>query len=114
MIKDNIRALVASITKMILVMFVCFGCVSQTSDGIGTPLLITPEDGATILQNPPLFVWRSVDGVIGYNLQVSDDIFGTADAIVIDVSCHLDTTYLPSLAFGSGSYYWRAQAVEGG
>jgi hypothetical protein len=77
-------------------------------------VLVLPEDGSTITQNPPPFVWHSVDGAVGYNLQVSDDTFGTLGSIIIDVSCHLDTTYLPSSALGGGSYYWRVQAMEGG
>ncbi|UCD05758.1 MAG: hypothetical protein JSV98_00520 [candidate division WOR-3 bacterium] len=114
MIIKNTRPLVTSIRTLIFVVIVCLSCVSQTSSGIGTPVLILPEDGLTITQNPPQFVWHNVDGAVGYNLQVSDDTFGTLGSIIIDVSCHLDTTYLPSSALDGGSYYWRVQAVEGG
>jgi hypothetical protein len=108
------RTLINSSRKSFLILFLCLGCISQTGDGIDTPVLVSPQDGSTITQNPPLFVWHSVDGVVGYNLQVSDDTFETLDAIVIDISCHLDTSYLPSSALSNGSYCWRAQAVEGG
>ena len=114
MTNNNICPLVTSIRTMIFVVIVCFNCISQTSNGIGTPALVLPEDGSTITQNPPPFVWHRVDGAAGYNLQVSDDTFGTLGSIIIDVSCHLDTTYLPSSALGGGSYYWRVQAMEGG
>ncbi len=99
---------------MLFVVIVCLGCVSQTSNCIGTPVLVSPEDGTTIVQNPPLFIWESIDDVVGYNIQVSDGAFGTLGAIVIDISCHLDTTFLPSSTLSSGAYYWRVQAVEGG
>jgi hypothetical protein len=98
----------------VVVIIGSLSCISQTGDGIGTPVLVSPEDGSTIDQNPPLFVWNSIYGVVGYNIQVSDDIFGTLGAMVIDISCHPDTTYLPNSALASGSYYWRVQAVEGG
>ncbi|UCG31105.1 MAG: hypothetical protein JSV53_04310 [candidate division WOR-3 bacterium] len=45
---------------------------------------------------------------------MTDDTFGNLDAIIIDISCHPDTNFLPSMVFGSGSYNWRVQAVEGG
>ena len=90
------------------------GCVSESTDGIGTPVLVSPVDGTTILQNPPLFVWHSVDDAVIYNLQVTDGSFENFEDIVIDATCNLDTTYLPSTALGAGSYLWRVQAVEGG
>ncbi|MDH4210786.1 MAG: hypothetical protein OEV79_05000 [candidate division WOR-3 bacterium] len=105
-------AILSMISFITIVIYL--SCVSDSTTGIGTPVLVSPQDGSTITQNPPLFVWHSVDGVVGYNLQVSDDTFGALDAMIIDISCHLDTSYLPSSALGSGSYYWRAQAVEGG
>jgi len=99
---------------VLIVIAVALNCVSQTSNGTGTPVLVLPDDGSTITQNPPLFVWHSADGAVGYNLQVSDDAFVALESIIIDVSCHLDTAYLPSFALDSGSYYWRVQAMEGG
>ena len=98
----------------LLAIIVSLNCASKTNDGIGTPVLVVPEDGSTITQNPPLFVWHSVGDVVGYNLQVFDATLDTLGPTIIDVSCYLDTTYLPSYELNSGSYNWRVQAVEGG
>lgn len=116
MISKLYRGSLSTTPYLIMLLFIAgaVSCVSQTSTGVGTPVLVSPEDGSTINQNPPLFVWNSVYGVVGYNLQVSDDTFGTLGAVLIDISCHPDTTYVSTSALASGSYYWRAQAVEGG
>ncbi len=99
---------------LFVVILTSLNCVSDSTDSIGTPVLVAPVDGTTIAQNPPLFVWHSVDDAVIYNLQVTDGSFENFEDIVIDATCNLDTNYLPSTALGADSYLWRVQAVEGG
>jgi hypothetical protein len=99
---------------LLFVIITSLNCVSDSTTGIGTPVLISPQDGSAIAQNPPLFVWRSVDSAVIYSLQVTDGSFDNYEDIVINATCNLDTTYLPSMALGTGSYLWRVQAVEEG
>jgi len=103
---------IATICFMVIVVFL--SCVSHSTTGIGTPVLALPEDGATITQNPPVFVWHRVEDAIEYNLQVADNSFDSTYSFIIDLSCHPDTSYSPLDAENAGTYYWRVQAIAGG
>jgi hypothetical protein len=112
---DYRDCLTASTTVAVCLATILFtGCGSQTYDGIGTPILILPEDGSTIAQNPPVFVWHRVGDAAEYDLQVADNSFDSLYVLIIDLSCHLDTSHALSGAMNPGTYYWRVQAMAGG
>ncbi|UCF70772.1 MAG: hypothetical protein JSW49_00405 [candidate division WOR-3 bacterium] len=98
----------------ILTAILLTSCTSRVLDRIGTPALISPEDGVTIIENPPAFFWHRVADAVAYNLQVADGPFDTPHTLILDVSCHPDTNYVPFTVIETGTYYWRAQALQGG
>ena len=99
-------------SSLILVLYgilVHTGCVS---DILSAPVLVAPENGAIVAQDPPQFIWKAVDGADFYWLQVSR----TEDfsSLVLDISCTGDTTYTPAISFNTGTFYWRVLGQEGG
>ena len=113
--KDYLTASMIRLSVAFCLAIVLFmGCGFQPYDGISAPVLISPEDGSTITQNPPVFIWHRVEDAIEYNLQVADNSFDSVYALIIDLSCHPDTSYSPLDAINAGTCYWRAQAIAGG
>jgi hypothetical protein len=82
------------------------------SDTLSAPDLVSPDNGATIAQDPPQFVWRTVDGADFYWLQVSRN--EDFSSLALNVSCTGDTSYAPTTSFGTGTYYWHVLGQEGG
>lgn len=87
----------------------CLSCMPET---LLAPVTIAPENGATVQNNPPQFIWRSVENADFYWLQVSHSQNFTD--LVIDVSCTADTVYTPTTSFSPGAYFWRVLGQEGG
>lgn len=86
-----------------------WGCSPETYD---VSKLVSPEDGTVITENPPTFIWTSVEDYDVYWLQVAQNSQFTA--LVIDISCSVDTTYTPDNPFDTGTYFWHVRAIEGG
>ena len=85
------------------------GCFSDT---LAAPDLVSPDNGATITQDPPQFIWRTVDGADFYWLQVSRN--EDFSSLALNISCTGDTSYTPTTSFGTGTFYWRVLGQEGG
>ncbi|MFC1926574.1 hypothetical protein ACFLWV_02360 [Chloroflexota bacterium] len=79
------------------------------------PVLLLPEDGASIDDGTPNFDWSTVSDLSGvtYTLEIADsDIFST----VVLTKTGVDTseyTLAIEEALASGTYYWRVKTVDG-
>jgi hypothetical protein len=110
-----IREMITVILKRITVIFqlIILSLFTHcTIEGIGVPILVSPINESTIAQNPPTFIWQSVEGANEYWLQVSTDPSFTQTEI--DVACFADTNYTPYNSLNTGTHYWRVCAREGG
>jgi hypothetical protein len=79
-----------------------------------TPEPIAPENGSTITQNPPTFIWQSLArGDILYLLEVSvDSQFNLGSTVISTMTIPPDTSYTPSDPLVPGEYYWHIRAQE--
>ena len=72
------------------------------------PLLISPADEAEDVVTDPELVWKSIDGALNYDLQLSK--LSSFSTTVSDTSALSDTTFQVALLENSTSYYWRVRA----
>ena len=86
-----------------------WGCSPET---YAVSTLVSPTNGTVITENPPTFIWTSVEDYDVYWLQVAHDSLFTT--LAIDISCSVDTIYTPDNPFESGTYFWHVRAIEGG
>jgi hypothetical protein len=102
-------------TVLSFTVFLLLSC-SPESNGtdIGTPVLVAPINGSTITQNPPTLIWQSVQDATGYDLVVADDTFFSYPGTIAEAQCYNDTNYTMINTLGSGTYFWRVRALEGG
>lgn len=75
------------------------------------PVLISPEDGSTITENPPTFIWHAVEGDscdIVCRIEIASDSTFNLSSIIISTMVLLpDTTFSPQDSIASGTYYWH-------
>ncbi|HEX7319546.1 MAG TPA: hypothetical protein VF399_04215 [bacterium] len=92
----------------VLVIFTACAEEEQTPT-LTPPTLLSPADGAIITQNPPTFVWSTVnEDQIAYRLDVARDSVFTDTCICILISIWPpDTQYISDTAFAPGMYYWH-------
>ena len=81
------------------------------------PTLISPQNGATLTENPPTFIWQSVDVPdtcdVVYRLEgASDSTFSQSAIIVNTMVIPPDTNYTHYDTFTSGDYYWHVCTRE--
>lgn len=78
------------------------------------PPVMTHPTNQSILRESPTFTWEAVDGVDGYQLQISVSnqfsslVYPTSD----DVDTLYDTTFHPDITFEDGLYYFRVRSVR--
>jgi len=78
----------------------------------GAPKLITPEIGATISDETPLFTWSGVASASNYQIQVATSpTFGAAD-IVIDEELGNVNAYEADKELVNGTYYWQVKGTN--
>jgi len=78
----------------------------------GAPSLITPEIGATIADETPLFTWSGVASASNYQIQVATSpTFGSAD-IVIDEELGNVQAYEADKELVNGTYYWQVKGTN--
>jgi hypothetical protein len=77
---------------------------------IPTPILVSPEDGATGVSTDPALEWNAIDGAETYRVQVAEDEeFGE---LVTDQDGITGTEFeLGGLDYES-TYYWRVRATN--
>ncbi|MGQ9788423.1 MAG: STT3 domain-containing protein [Candidatus Hadarchaeaceae archaeon] len=73
------------------------------------PELLTPENGAVLTDNTPVFSWSSVPGATGYRLVVDEEQDFSSPLLdnLID-----GTTFTPPSGLSPSSYYWKVYAVD--
>jgi hypothetical protein len=77
---------------------------------IATPQPISPVDGKLDVPTVIAFEWKSVQGEVQYNLQVSTD-FSFTKSIIVDKT--YPTLYQTLNGFANNTvYYWRVRAVS--
>jgi hypothetical protein len=97
---------------LLLLILVTACCLQCDIESIGIPVLVAPADNATVMDNPPTFIWQRVAGADLYGLQVApDDQF---NVISVQTTCYMDTSYTPANPLVPGVYFWRVRAQEGG
>jgi len=78
----------------------------------GAPQLISPEVGATISDETPLFTWSGVASASNYQIQVATSpTFGAAD-IVIDEELGNVQAYEADKELVNGTYYWQVKGTN--
>jgi hypothetical protein len=78
----------------------------------GAPALITPEIGATIADETPLFTWEGIASATNYQIQVATSpTFGAAD-IVIDEELGNVQAYEADKELVNGTYYWQVKGTN--
>jgi len=72
------------------------------------PILVSPAYGATDISINPLITWGSVNGITGYDLQVSPySDFATYD---INEQNTVATSYQLHALYANRNYYWRVRS----
>ncbi len=106
------RKILFSIITALAVFTAC--AEEEQTQSLMPPTLLSPADGATITQNPPTFVWSTVnEDSILYLLEVSTDlIFMFPFTCISTTIVPTDTQYLADSAFAPGTYYWRMCTQE--
>ncbi len=96
---------------MIILLFAIACTETDTLLSLVPPVLISPENGSTITENPPIFVWHAVEGDscdMVYRIDIASDSTFTSSSLVISTMCLLpDTIFTPQDSIASGTYYWR-------
>jgi len=69
-----------------------------------------PRHESRLGTNPPVFVWKPLDGEDTYYLKVSRD--ADLREAYLDVPSMRETVYLPETAFEPGRYFWKWSAGE--
>ncbi len=79
------------------------------------PVLLTPETGATVTQNPPTLTWEKLYERDGYDVQVSESSsFHDAPLYFAWTGLNSATvSYTPLSELSPGTYYWRVRWAEG-
>ncbi len=86
-----------------------FGAVSTFVTALGTPVLVSPPNGAVNISSSPTLVWSRVTSATSYRVRVStDSLFGGVPAI--DDSSVVDTFRVAAGLVTGQKYYWRVQA----
>jgi hypothetical protein len=78
----------------------------------GAPKLITPEIGATISDDTPLFTWAGIASVTNYQVQVATSPTFAAADIVIDESLGNVNAYEADKELVNGTYYWQVKGTN--
>lgn len=73
--------------------------------------LLTPADGSTITENPPILTWEQPVGEDTYDVQVSlDESFDVCRVeAMIQVEPVTTASYTLPVELDSGTYYWRVR-----
>ena len=79
--------------------------------GQQVPTLISPEDGFATNNDQPTFSWERVAEAERYRIQISRvpdfrELFINTETT--------ETSYTPGKTMGTGTFYWRIQAIGGG
>jgi hypothetical protein len=83
-----------------------------TEGSLPTPVLLSPENGATEVPASTILKWRQYFAASSYSIQVAlDEDFGQ---IVFDESTQGDTTIMSTGLALSTQYYWRAKMANAG
>jgi len=98
-----------TVSIVLCLLIINLGCSPET---YAVSTLVSPTNGTIITENPPTFIWISVEDYDVYWLRVAQDSLFTT--LVIDISCSADTSYTPDNPFDSGTYSWHMCAIEGG
>lgn len=75
---------------------------------IKIPTLFSPVDEAENIITEPELVWRSIEGALNYDLQLSES--SSFSTTISDSTALADTTFKTELLENSSSYYWRVRA----
>ena len=95
--------------SIILVLF--SGCIFSPDVDLGTMNGLVPTDGSSTTDTTPTFSWNSVEGAVGYELQIADSEAGVETAPTTSVT---GTSYTPSTALTNlQTHYWRVRAKDG-
>jgi hypothetical protein len=78
----------------------------------GAPKLITPEIGATISDDTPLFTWAGIASVTNYQIQVATSPTFAAADIVIDEALGNVNAYEADKELVNGTYYWQVKGTN--
>jgi hypothetical protein len=78
----------------------------------GAPQLITPEIGATIIDETPLFTWQGIASVTNYQIQVATSPTFAAADIVIDEDLGNVNAYEATKELVNGTYYWQVKGTN--
>jgi len=78
----------------------------------GAPKLISPEIGATIIDETPLFTWSGVASASNYQIQVSTSPTFAAADIVIDENLGNVNAYEATKELVNGTYYWQVKGTN--
>jgi len=111
MINKNITWIILALSLYALV-------CTQTTDtaDLTPPSLLSPGDGDTITNNPPIFTWHAVSGDscdLVYRIEIANDSSFNMNSLLVSTMVPLpDTTYTPSDAFTAGMYYWHVSVRQ--
>jgi hypothetical protein len=99
-----------ALTFILILIFVA--CPDDnTAPVLDPPTLVAPANGATIIQNPPTFVWNKVnENQIVYRMEVATDSLFATGTVWISTGPIVppETTYTPDTVFAAGAYFWHA------
>ncbi len=100
------------ITGFILMLIILNSCnEAEPEPNLDPPDLLSPADGATIAQNPPTFIWGSVEGDtcdLIFRIEIATASNFDAGSMIISTMVPLtDTTYTPGDTFAADTYYWH-------
>lgn len=88
-----------------------YGAWQPTGSGCATdvPVLLTPVNGASNLNNPIVFDWSDVSGATSYTIHIATD--AAFNNIIVNQSPTL-STYTSSVFQDGTQYYWRVLATS--
>lgn len=103
--------------SVLFIIFLLIGCAREgTVDGslLVPPMLVAPYDGLTVTQNPPTFIWRSVENSeVIYIFEVAtDEQFNNGSIVISTTIMPPDTSYTPHNPFIAGDYFWHMCIME--
>ena len=79
---------------------------------LSSPQLITPEVGATISDDTPLFTWAGVAGSSNYRIQISTDSGFGANSLLTDTILGNVQAYEVTTRLADSTYYWHVKAAN--